>query len=948
MVTNRLSVNQKFVNWYDGQQVTNVELTDEQNRNINIDAANVANFMGSGVLETNIIPNVIVDTRHLNTTQQALLSSNAFDGQNVYVGTVNDVSDTILGVTLAVTISGANLDGSAFTKVCIIGDTFGGELIHDDLVFHENGTKITRGRYKHIRSVLFNNLAGNAYGSINYIGSGYCSVRETESLEVSYDTVIASQDKQPNQFFKDFEPGVHAWTVTQMLEDAVGPDKSVGDLNIGLASVSKREIAPNDVTTRVGEKFQALGKNIQKISILLSVKEDLTAPPGDEFAWSGDIVLELRKLQTDVSCPVSPVPDTALDFDPDPSLISYISLNKDDLEKQGIELSGEAQIVEFTFTDMTISNPISSPIHEGLYYVFTIGRSSDAHTGTLQFEEVGDLYDSGYMVIYDGSQWVNITDSDMWFVIEGDYIKVADGISYEDGVGVEVPRVYLDSTNTEVPFVYGFIPFYSAQYNYENYVLLEKKNQYSDQEQDQRTGNMVYSRATFAPEVSLINSLSLNTLKTTNPWPVLLGDFVDGNPRGNPETIEGTTEIIGLCYNNELNVLSPDADLRSFNLVGSILKPNKTNVASYRIIKSELIYDLYGDVNGDGVIDLADLALVNSWSPDGYDIRKIEGSDPLIVIQAKIATQEKIAAGSVSIEEILRADVNGDGIVDAADAELIKQYINKEIFTFPVGSSFQRMNIVVENLLNATTTSVVIQNDPPINNSFVAVPFIGVDFSIEYFANWIPDRLQVVDLRRKLPTAFTKEVTTSLPKGRNDFYFPGNILVGGRVLNPDETVHTLDFETVQVILDIPIIDSYGNKVFLDGYHGIDLFETFVAESSSGKTAYGFDAMKYSDGTYVQMEDFVGNKVRIVPSIQSVSSEFEMAFGASYKDIIGLYYDPSTSLVTFYIDNVYDDHYGNLLPPLSTKILVEVMLKKAGFINSTQTITQGQMRTLLGQ
>jgi len=932
MVTNRLSVNQKFVKWYDGQQVTNVELTDEQNRNINIDAANVANFMGSGVLESNIIPNVILDTRHLNTTQQSLLSSNAFDGQNVYVGTVNDVSDTILGVTLAVTLSGANLDGSAFTKVCIIGDTFGGELIHDDLVFHENGTKITRGRYKSIRAILFNNLAGNAYGSNDYIGTGYCLVRETESLEVSYDTVIASQDKQPNQFFKDFEPGVHAWTITQMLEDAIGPDKSVGDLNIGLESVSKREIAPNDVTTRVGEKFKALGKNIQKISILLSVKEDLTAPPGDEFAWSGDIVLELRKLQTDVTCPVSPVPDTALDFDPDPALVSYISLNKDDLEKQGVELSGDAQVVEFTFTDMTISNPISSPIQEGLYYVFTIGRSSDAHTGTLLFEEVGDLYDSGYMVIYDGSQWINVTDSDMWFVIEGDYIKVSDGISYEDGIGVEVPRVYLDSTNTEVPFVYGLVPFYSAQYDYENYVLLERKNQYSDQEQDQRTGNMVYSRVTYAPEISMINSSSLSTLKTTNPWPVLLGDFVDGNPRGNPATIEGTTGTIGLCYNNELNVLSPDADLRSFNLAGSILKPNKTNVASYRIIKSELIYDLYGDVSGDGVIDLDDLALVNSWLPDGYDL-----SDTV--------TQTKIADGDIDVKRILRADVNGDGIVDAADLALIEQYINKEISTFPAGSSFQRMHIVVENLLNATTTSVAIQD---VDASFVAVPFVDVDFSIEYFANWIPDRLQVVDLRRKLPTTFTKEVTTSLPKGRNDFYFPGNILVGGRVLNPDETVHTLDFETVQVILDIPILDSLGNKVFLDGYHGIDLFETFVAESSSGKTAYGFNAMKYSDGTYVQMEDFVGNKVRIVPSIQSVSSEFEMVFGASYKDIIGLYYDPSTSLVTFYIDNAYDDHYGNLLPPLSTKVLVEVMLKKAGFINSTQTITQGQMRTLLGQ
>ena len=936
MVTNRLSVNQKFVNWYDGEQVTNVELIDEQNRNINIDAATVANFMGSGVLESNIIPNVILDTRYLNSTQQALKSSYSFDGQNVYVGDVNDVSDTILGVTLAVTLSDITLDGSATTKVCIIGDSFGDELIHDDLVFNENGTQITKGRYKHIRAILFNNFSGNVQGSKNYINDGHCTIRETESLEVSYDTVIAAQDKQPNQFFKNFQPGVHAWTITQMLQDAVGPDKSVGDLNIGLASVSKREIVPDDVTTRVGQKFKALGKNIQKISILLSVEEDLSAPPGDEFAWSGDIILELRKLQTDVSCPVSPVPDTALDFDPDPSLISYVSLNKDDLEKQGIVLSGDPQTVSFVFTEMSISNPRYSTIQEDLYYSFCIGRSGDAHTGTLQLEEVGDLYDNGYLVIYDGSQWINVTDSDMWFVIEGDYIKVADGVSYEDGIGVEIPKVYLDSTNTEVPFVYGLVPFYSAQHNDDNYVLLERKSEYSDQTQDLRTGNPVYSRETYAPEISLINETSLTTLKTTNPWPVLLGEFIDTNPRGNPSLIEGTTDIIGLCYNNELNILFPNADLQSFNLVGSILSPNKTNVASYRIIKTELIYDSYGDINGDGVIDLTDLDIINSWLPDGYDL---SDTDTLTAI----ATRTKIANGNIDVKKILRADVNGDGYVNAADAALIEQYINKEISTFPVGSSFQRMNVVVENLLNATTTSVVIQD---VDVSFVGVdvPF-DINFSIEYFANWIPDRLHALDLRRKLPAAFTEKVSSSVPKGRNDFYFPGNIILGGRILNPDESTHSLDFESVQLILDVPILDSFGNKVFLDGYHGVDLFETFVAESSEGKTAFGFNAMKYSDGTYVQMEDFSTNKVRLNPAIQSVSSLYGVVFGGNIKDIIGLYYDPSSSLMTLYIDNVFDDGYGNLLPPLSTKILVTVDLKKAGFENDTRVISQAQMRTL---
>ena len=938
MVTKRLSVEQKSVNWFDGQQVSEAELDDEQNRNTNIDAAIVANFFGSGIVESNPVPVIIFDSNSLNVAQQALIDAYAFDGSNVYIGTpLVSVSDEINGVNLVIEMSGARLEGiDAYAKVCVIGDSFGDYLIHDDLFFHNNCSKTTTGRYKSIRAILFNNFAGNSNGSKNFAADGYdlvgrCIIREASSLEVSTDCIVASQTEQPNQFFKDFIPGNSSFSITQMLQDAIGADKSVGDLNISLTSSGIREISINDVTTKIGQKFKAVGKNIQKISILLSVAYDSSALLGEEYAWSGNLNLELHKLQTDVTCPVSPIPDTALDFDPDPSIISYISLSALDLRKQGIVLDGTPKIVEFIFSGSQIANPVNSIIVKDNYYMFAFGRSGDTHTGTLVLQEATDRYSNGYMTIFDGLQWVNVSDSDMWFIIEGDYVKVSDGMSFIDGVGVEIPKIKKDSTNTEVPYVYGMVPFYTAAHDTDNYIIIEKENEYSDTVQDERTGNLVYSRFVPSAAISLINYANFNLLRATDPAPVILGKAYDNNPRMNVSSISGSTQYIGLAYDNEFNILRPNIDLRTQELVYSILTPNDSRSYQYRIIKSELLLDAYGDINGDGIIDLDDWYIINSWMPDGYDL-------------SDTRTQNLIINGYITVEEILRADVNGDGIVDSNDVALVQDYINKAIYSFPVGSTFPRLKLTVESLLDPLNNAVEIQVT---DSQFSTVPFVALDWTIDYFASWISDKVIVEDLRRLMPTTFIEESTDALPEGRNDFFIPGNLLVGGQVLNADGSSFRLDLEINQVTMEIPILDIDGNKIFLDGYAGVDLFETFVAESSSGLTAFGFNAMKYGDGTYVQMEDFGNSKVKIVPTLQSISSQYQVVSGGTIEDIIGLNYDPITSMMTIYIDNVFDDGEGNLLPPLSTKVLVDVYLKKSGFANSASFIDRAQMRSVLG-
>jgi len=955
MATRRLDVDVPRVNWFDGLSVTEDDMDDEQSRNIGIDAATVNNFFGSGVLNHSLADTTFLDTDSLNSQQQALLDAYSFDGQNVYIGSsLTSVSDEVQGVQIAVTLTGVDLDGTESTKVSIIGDEFGDNLIHDDLIFHENGTQITRGRYNNLRSIIFNDFSGNLRGSraparessdVYEELVGRCVVREARSLEVSPDPIIASQMDQPTRFFNSFSPAQVGDTVSSMLQDAIGADKSVADLGIGFLATASRSLAPNDVSTMVGQKFLANGSNIQKVSILLSVKEDTTVLPADAYNWSGSITMTIYELQTDVSCPTDPVPDNAVDFDPNPTIITQLSLDSDDLEKQGVVLTDgydAYQIVDFVFTGSPVSDPLRTAIETDRYYAIAVHRSGDTSVGTLVLAEVPHQVTHGYMIVYDGIQWVNVTDSDMWFAIYGDYVKMADGIGYDEGVGVEVPKIKEDDTNTEVPYVEGFHSYYTVTRDAYNYVIMETQNEFSDPVQDQRTGNNVYSRITPMPSFSLNSSSQLSSLLVSEPSPVMLACARDQNARGNPASITGTMDLIGLVTSNELNMLNPDADLLNNNLVGSTIKPDSAGCTTeYRIISATEVDDAYGDTNGDGEIGTNDYTLIDDWLskynvylitlPVGY--QKISASDAYF--------QGEIADGELDVLQLLRADVNDDGYVGADDSALIQSFVNREISTFPAGSTFPRLNIKVESILDPLTTSV---NIPATCPGYSTAPYSVLTWEIDYFATWIPDLLVVQDTRREMPTTFTDDVA-ACDGGKNNFFVPGDLVIGELQLNPDGTHYSVDFEMNHLSLDIPITDSYGNATFVDGYTGILLFDNFVAETSNGKTFSGFDAMKYADGTYVQLTDFADGKVKIAPCIQSTANGFDAPFGSIIEDIVGMYYDPATSLMTLYLDNLFDDGYESR-PALSTKILVSVYLKRAGFKNDTRTVTMGQMRTLL--
>jgi hypothetical protein len=248
------------------------------------------------------------------------------------------------------------------------------------------------------------------------------------------------------------------------------------------------------------------------------------------------------------------------------------------------------------------------------------------------------------------------------------------------------------------------------------------------------------------------------------------------------------------------------------------------------------------------------------------------------------------------------------------------------------------MKFTVENITDSLSTTA---NIPNACSAFSTVPFSNVNWKIDYFPTWIPDLVFVHDARRKLATTISDPVS-GCNGGQNNFFIPGDLILGGNMLKPDGYGYKVDFEMTHLSLHIPITDAYGSPLLIDGYSGLLLFDTFVAEEASGKTTSGFNAMKYADSTYIQQADFGNSKVKIVPSIQSTSNSYSTS-GANINDIVGLNYDPSTSLMTLYMADGYE---STAQPAIRTKVLVEVYMKKAGFVNSTQSITDDEMRALL--
>lgn len=958
-------------NFIDSQRVNEFNLTTEQARNINTDSAMVINHFGSGAILKSLQDNIIFDSSNLTSEQAALAAVKKLDGTGLTVH--NQPSDSTLGNQLSIDLNNSSVLGRFSVKICIIGLDFNGNIQSDYIYFNRNGKKITSKHYTKIICIFLNDFDGNQNCSRNW--GGILTIKEAESFEMSLDPIMASQDLYPNLFWRDFKIADNSLSLEQVIQDGLGEEYSVDLLDINTTGLQFKELIQNDVTSHVGQKFLAKTDNIQKITILLGIEKDNLETEDDWYDWTGDLVVSVYSLQSSITCSSDIIPNLAIDFDPNPQPIAQISFNQESLKDYGTVLTDILQPIDFVFSNSKIGK--ASGVKPGDYYSFTIKRIGNSEKGKFLIGCGKNISEENRITLFNSS-WVDIPEESLWFRIWTNAVKISDGIGYEQGKGIEIEKTIQDSnTGSIIDNEMKFFSFLSSGEGVLNIGLIKAVEKYFGIQQNERSGNDFFSYKKFIPSFQFVNENDLLEIED-NIDPFLIGCVEDNNPKSNITYIEGYQIYPGLVKNDTFCIVNPGTDLLSFNLIGSKLIPNfDCKKKDYKIYKSTFCKNVYGDLNGDGQIDSSDLIDLTSLIGESLNLE---------------STQQKILNGEIDTLQLLRADLDGDGYITSADADLMNDFLNKQINSFPVGSYFNHICLQVQpnigrydgyfdcaglirldgyygqNLIDPSELSefeleydgYYLTPQMHLDEIFSNIPFVPVQFKIQAQPFWQEYLVNINSEVKLVPAIFsnsqslekkscsqTSELCQDLnlkdmnfQAGRNDIFFPGNIYVGGEILRrEDNSLYPGDIEIGTIILQLP------PKPISE--LSLNIFEKFIMESDSGKNAFGTEAMKYADCSFVKQEDLILNKLKFNVSIQSyypnLDGYSEDGGGIIIDPIFAVYIDHITGILTLSIKDLdYDPLYSSLV----TKIQIIVYLKKSGWKNQVLTINTNQLSNLL--
>ena len=967
--------------YHDSQRVDQKDMEVEQSKNDQLVSAVISNHFGSGILLLSPTQKVLFDSDNLTATQAGLLP-NLFDGTGM--PSTEQPTDINLGNQLEVELTESSVIGRFSVRVAIIGLDFNGNIQMDRMYFHKNGKQVTSKHYKEILALFFNDFKGNNNYSRNH--GGRIVIRESESFQISLDPIMTSQDVEPDIFWRDFKTCLTGTSgpksLTDTIQEGIGLNYSIDGLNINVTGRVNQSLPPNDVVYQVGQKFKALTNNIQKITLLLGTELDTSQPEISQFDWAGDLVISIYSLQTTVSCQSSLMPSLSIDFDPSNTPLAQLSYSQATLKSYGYVLTDVLQPVDFVFNSTQLGGSIIEP---DKYYAITARRSGAAISGTLFLGVGGDRLADSRATIYNGT-WVDVTDEDLWFQVWTDAAKLTDGQAYDAGIGVSINKTIVDSeTGSTIDNQSGHYSFVSTGENTLNTAIVQAVELDSDIAQDERTGNPIFTRKQYVPSLSFVSDASLASIKSVSE-PLVVGCAKDTNPKINP-TLDKELTLPGLVGTDTFCIINPDADLLSLNLIGSVLLPNVLNTtSSYRIVKAVLCTDGYGDVNGDGVIDLLDIQRASEMAADGYDL-------------SLAATQTAIANGTLSVLEMLRGNIKNvstSSSVSGVDVSLITSYVNKSINSFPAGSTFTRLCLTVQNLtgrndgyfdcgdglvridgaqgVNIVDTSLLSSSallyygyasapdmkaaDP----AFTAVPYLPINFRIVPYPVWQDYMVLLGSNTRKVPASFTSQDGTGVvpcdapvpelcndknvsvllaDPGRNDIYIPDSLMIDkGQIIRPNGDYFKVDVEIGSITLELPATPLSESV--------INIFDKFVADRGDGLTNGSYKAMKYADCTTVQPADLALNRVRFSVSLQSFypnldGYEISDGYGLIVDDIVGVYLDTSTGILKLTVkDLAVDLVYKTLV----SKVQVQVFLKKAGWNNAPIIVSPNEVEGLI--
>lgn len=618
-MTNRSPVSVLQPLFYDAQQVDETDLTLLEQASDQVSSAIINNQVGSGILSEVLTDNV-------------LFNSSQFVGylDGLPIQTQAQPSDTNLGNQLAISLSNSTASGKRKVKVCIIGLDFQSNLQYEIFYFETNEVQVSKKHYASILLLLFNDLLGNPALSFNL--GGTLIISETNPMTLSRDVIMLAQDQQPNLFFRDFflDTSVVQTSVQAMIQAAL-PLYNVSQLNILTQTFNTLPILAGDVSTQIGQKFQAATNNIQKATLLLSVR-NLAPGQQNNLVWTGDIIVSIYPLQTSIDCPTDFLPNLPIAFSPDNIPLAQISFNYTSLQAAGTVLNSVAQPVDFIFSNSPIAG--GNLMTPNQYYAITLKRSGAANQCDILLATGQDLLSNSQITTFSGSLWVDIPSQDLWFRIWTDAAKVSDGQAYDAGHGVIIPKTILDSiTQATVDNSFGAQQFTG---NGSFSAVLAAITQNSVPVPDQRTGDPINSRQQYVPQITLTNAIDLANLEKASE-PLILGTIVDSNIKffDPSQSLINAPLFSATMAGDELliRIVDDPTDVVRFNsqvsglvsillnggfVSAEIMPDSSTPAAIYRIASASLCSMILGDVDGNGIIDNNDLNLLNTFL--GYNL----------------------------------------------------------------------------------------------------------------------------------------------------------------------------------------------------------------------------------------------------------------------------------------------------------------------------------------
>lgn len=968
------------VNWFDGQRVTETDLDLEQIYVKKVTSELALDSIGSGIVnsspfETRVLldtsmPGKYTEGDNENSSKQDIENGN-YDGKAIFFD--RQVSDTTRGVRLEVEISDVDVKGLEKTKILLLGRSFDGidsegSLVAEYMEFGINKKLISKHYYREIIAVYFNNFSGGT-GKTYYesskesldlisLNGGKAVIREAQPLYVYPSSSMSEQVMSPNIELSKFITSSTSNSIEDELEEGLGSSNSIGDLYLDFVGIEDITLAANDSTAvSYGQKFLAKCNNIQKIDLLLSVEKDETAAIGLEYDWSGELVLSVHELASDVDCPTDAVPDDIIDFDPDITPLMEAAFSQEDLEEFGYSLTETPKIVSFNFAGTLLADPNIEPsIEEGKYYAIVLSRRGDNRTGTIvlkkgyslsagkiennvpltTFEQFGKVTSKFFEFDPSTKRYINDSNASLWYVVHSDSIGVTNGTAYsENGIAVTLEKTKKFVGGSEISFFMDNIPLATIKEGAYNYVVLSHIEEFTNPDVHPRTSNFVFKTIKDSLSLMVVDSSGLSDLQKDG-YPLLLSRIKDKNVR-DAVSISGTFDKPGFIDTNKVIIENPSNSLLSSNLIGRVIVPDTdcNCTSKYRIVKAECLNILSGDIDRDGKLTKNDI----------LEMLNIVGN----TINSE-DTERSILGGEIDVLDFLSADLNADESIDGDDIELLEDavdgYVNftKEekltylvlhlenilessdypeiyedesgsgattsetsvvsltttervglgirpgdkikimtgddsgtyvILTKEVSSDKVSVTLTVSNLdgtsvsfegtsgFDSLITSGTKVNLYADNDALLQVPFKSSSYEISFIDSpFSIDFLEMCDLRRLVGLSFIEEYSETCkceieecikgdkcsPIYRNQQYIAGDIYMpNGSILEEPGVLHKLDNEYSNIKITLPpgtIEDC-----------SIDLYNTFLkAEDDGCKTAAGYPAMRYSDGSYVGCED----------------------------------------------------------------------------------------------